>query len=63
MPTYCWCQPSNADDESHGWQSSDGGKTWRSTGDTASRELGPVELIDLAQGCPICKSPLSTSAD
>jgi hypothetical protein len=62
MPTiYAWCQPTNHEDESHGWQSTDGGRTWRSTGDTASRELGPPEHLD-ARGCPLCGSPISTSA-
>ena len=60
MMIYCWCQPANPDHESHGWQSADEGKTWQSTGDTASRELGPPERLGMF--CPICRSPLTTSA-
>jgi hypothetical protein len=58
---YMWCEPEDSDNDSHGWESRDGGQTWQDAGDTASTELGPPIIINISQGCPKCGMPLSKS--
>lgn len=57
MTRYLWCDPADADQDSHGFESEDG-RIWRQTGEIADSELGAPIGIDRSAGCPVCGSPL-----
>jgi len=61
MMMVMWCE-AEADNDSHGFESRDGGQTWRQTGELADDTLGPPMTIDIAAGCPVCGSQLTVGS-